>query len=78
MKKCIKHIFLTITRNIYCMYKIIFVITIGTANLHIAEEVADETDVNTLLYTHVYDMDVGIMRALISNAAAPPENFFTF
>jgi hypothetical protein len=40
-------------------------VTIGTANLHIAEEVSDETDVNTLLYTHVYDMDVGIMRALI-------------
>ena len=60
-----------------------FFITIGTANLQIAEEVADETDVNTLLYTHLYDMDVGIMRALISNAAAPPdaissENFFTF
>lgn len=71
-----------ITRNIYFMYRIFF-ITICTANLHLAEELEDETDFNTLLHTHVYDMCVGIMRALISNAAAPPdtissENFFTF
>ena len=55
------------------LYKEAFLQLTGTANLHIAEEDADETDVNTLLYTHVYDMDVGIMRALISNAAAPPD-----
>ena len=55
------------------LYKEAFLQLTGTANLHIAEEDADETDVNTLLYTHVYDMDVGIMSALISNAAAPPD-----
>ena len=34
----------------------------------------DIEDIHSLLYTHVYDLDVGLMRGIISAAAAPPNS----
>ena len=49
-------------------------ITLDTETVVPDEDGMVTHDIDNLLCTHVYDLDVGIMRGIISAAAAPPDS----